>query len=56
MTDDTPAMRLTFDGPPPPNEARYFRAYTMQWFDGEGWSPGSRSTGARHRRPTTASA
>jgi len=51
MTDDTPAMRLTFDGPPPPNEARYFRAYTMQWFDGEGWSPGSRST---RRPPSTA--
>ncbi|MDQ0008618.1 transglutaminase-like putative cysteine protease [Luteibacter jiangsuensis] len=47
MTDDTPALRVSFDGPPPPNTARYFRAYTMQLFDGEGWSPGSRSA----RRP-----
>ncbi|SEN02043.1 Transglutaminase-like enzyme, putative cysteine protease [Luteibacter sp. UNCMF331Sha3.1] len=47
MTDDTPAMRVTFDGTPPPNASRYFRAYTMQVFDGNGWSPGSRST----RRP-----
>lgn len=47
MTDDTPALRLTFNGPPPPNDQRYFRAYVMQWFDGNEWSPGSRST----RRP-----
>jgi len=47
MTDDTPAMRVTFDGPPPANATRYFRAYVMQFYDGQGWSPGSHST----RRP-----
>lgn len=47
MTDDTPAMRVTFNGTPPPNSARYFRAYVMQIYDGTGWSPGSHST----RRP-----
>ncbi|UPG84482.1 DUF3488 and transglutaminase-like domain-containing protein [Luteibacter aegosomatis] len=47
MTDDTPAMRVTFDGPPPPNSLRYFRAYVMQLFDGTAWTPGSHST----RRP-----
>jgi transglutaminase-like putative cysteine protease len=47
MTDDSPAMRVTFSGPPPPNGSRYFRAYVMQLFDGQAWSPGSRST----RRP-----
>ncbi|HEY4293046.1 DUF3488 and transglutaminase-like domain-containing protein [Luteibacter sp.] len=43
MTDDTPALRVTFAGDPPPNAARYFRAYTMQSFDGKGWSPGFRN-------------
>ncbi|NID15128.1 transglutaminase TgpA family protein [Luteibacter yeojuensis] len=47
MTDDTPALRVTFTGAPPPNAARYFRAYTMQSFDGKGWSPGYRNS----RRP-----
>ncbi|MET0256561.1 MAG: DUF3488 and transglutaminase-like domain-containing protein, partial [Luteibacter sp.] len=47
ITDDTPAMRVTFQGAPPPNGTRYFRAYVMQLFDGTAWSPGSRST----RRP-----
>ncbi|APG06226.1 transglutaminase [Luteibacter rhizovicinus DSM 16549] len=39
LTDDTPAMRVTFDGTPPMNASRYFRAYTMTNFDGESWSP-----------------
>jgi transglutaminase-like putative cysteine protease len=49
LTDDTPAMRVTFDGTPPMNESRYFRAYTMTHFDGQSWTPdydsGSRPTG-----------
>ncbi|WP_213948293.1 DUF3488 and transglutaminase-like domain-containing protein [Luteibacter sp. dw_328] len=49
LTDDTPAMRVTFDGTPPMNESRYFRAYTMTNFDGQSWSPdydgGSRAPG-----------
>lgn len=40
LTDDTPAMRVTFDDAPPPAGSRYFRAYTMTRFDGEAWSPG----------------
>ena len=39
LTDDTPAMRVTFEGEPPMNASRYFRAYTMTNFDGESWSP-----------------
>jgi len=50
MTDDTPALRVTFDGTPPANNQRYFRAYTMQFFDGTEWTPGSRAT----RRPPAA--
>lgn len=42
MTDDTPALRVSFVGAPPPNTARYFRAFTMQWFDGRAWMPGFR--------------
>jgi transglutaminase-like putative cysteine protease len=38
LTDDTPAMRVTFDDAPPMNASRYFRAYTMTRFDGESWS------------------
>jgi transglutaminase-like putative cysteine protease len=47
MTDDTPALRVTFAGPPPANVERYFRAFTMQWFDGKAWAPGFRNA----RRP-----
>jgi transglutaminase-like putative cysteine protease len=45
MTDDTPALRVTFAGPPPPNELRYFRAFTMQSFDGKAWVPGFGNAG-----------
>lgn len=41
LTDDTPAMRVTFDGPPPARELRYFRAYTMMSFDGQRWTLGA---------------
>lgn len=41
LTDDHPAMRVSFDGPPPPADLRYFRAYVMGYYDGRGW----------HRRP-----
>jgi transglutaminase-like putative cysteine protease len=40
LVDDTPAMRVTFDGPVPTGEGRYFRAYTMLYFDGRQWSQG----------------
>ncbi|RDS86919.1 DUF3488 domain-containing protein [Dyella psychrodurans] len=37
LTDDSPAMRVTFDGAPPPNDQRYFRAYVMWDYDGRDW-------------------
>jgi transglutaminase-like putative cysteine protease len=37
LTDDRPAMRVSFDGAPPPPSQRYFRAYVMGWFDGFTW-------------------
>ncbi|QWT22306.1 DUF3488 and transglutaminase-like domain-containing protein [Bacillus sp. NP157] len=40
LVDDTPAMRVTFDGRAPLPEGRYFRAYTMMSFDGKQWSEG----------------
>ena len=37
LTDDRPAMRVTFDGAAPPPDLRYFRAYVMWEFDGRSW-------------------
>ncbi|MEP7186351.1 MAG: DUF3488 and transglutaminase-like domain-containing protein [Rhodanobacter sp.] len=37
LTDDHPAMRVTFDGAPPPPDKRYFRAYVMSYYDGRTW-------------------
>jgi transglutaminase-like putative cysteine protease len=37
LNDERPAMRVTFDGPPPPPEQRYFRAYVMWAYDGRTW-------------------
>ena len=37
LTDDHPAMRVSFDGAPPPADLRYFRAYVMWNFDGRSW-------------------
>jgi protein-glutamine gamma-glutamyltransferase len=37
LTDDHPAMRVSFDGAPPPPDLRYFRAYVMWNFDGRSW-------------------
>ena len=38
LTDDSAAMRVTFDGTPPPNPQRYFRAYVMWDYDGKNWT------------------
>ena len=38
LSDDRPAMRVSFDGAPPPNNARYFRAYVMWHYDGRSWA------------------
>jgi transglutaminase-like putative cysteine protease len=37
LTDDRPAMRVSFDAAPPPPESRYFRAYVMWLYDGRTW-------------------
>jgi len=37
LTDDRPAMRVSFDGPPPATDLRYFRAYVMWNYDGRSW-------------------
>lgn len=37
LTDDRPAMRVSFDNAPPPANLRYFRAYVMWDFDGRSW-------------------
>ncbi len=37
LTDDSPAMRVTFTGAPPPPDRRYFRAYVMSGYDGRRW-------------------
>ena len=38
LTDDHPAMRVSFDGTPPPPDQRYFRAYVMWDYDGSRWT------------------
>jgi protein-glutamine gamma-glutamyltransferase len=37
LTDDTPAFRVSFNGAPPANDQRYFRAFVMWGFDGRTW-------------------
>ncbi|GAB2570407.1 DUF3488 domain-containing transglutaminase family protein [Dyella jejuensis] len=39
LTDDSAAMRVSFDGPPPTQKQRYFRAYVMWNYDGRAWRP-----------------
>ena len=38
LVDDSPALRVSFDGPPPPPDLRYFRAYVMGHYDGSSWT------------------
>ncbi|BFI96431.1 MAG: DUF3488 and transglutaminase-like domain-containing protein [Rhodanobacter sp.] len=38
LIDDSPALRVSFDGPPPPPDRRYFRAYVMSRYDGISWT------------------
>ena len=37
LTDDSPAMRVSFDESPPPKAQRYFRVYVMWDYDGKDW-------------------
>ena len=42
LVDDTPALRVQFDGPVPPPASRYFRSVVLWDFDGTTWSRDSR--------------
>jgi protein-glutamine gamma-glutamyltransferase len=37
LTDDSAAMRVSFDGAPPAQNQRYFRAFVMWHYDGKNW-------------------
>ncbi|MFC3653889.1 DUF3488 and DUF4129 domain-containing transglutaminase family protein [Dyella humi] len=37
LTDDSAAMRVSFDDPPPAQGQRYFRAFVMWRYDGKDW-------------------
>lgn len=41
LTDDSVAMRIGFDGAPPPTAQRYFRGTVLWDFDGRAWLPGA---------------
>ena len=38
LTDDRPALRVSFGAAPPPPDQRYFRAYVMWDYDGVNWN------------------
>jgi transglutaminase-like putative cysteine protease len=38
LSDDTPAFRVRFDGPMPPQDSLYWRGLVMWNFDGRGWT------------------
>ena len=38
LIDDSPAFRVTFDGPPPPRASLYWRGPVLWHFDGSAWS------------------
>jgi transglutaminase-like putative cysteine protease len=46
LINDSPSMRVSFDGAPPPPDRRYFRAYVMWLYDGRAWH----RTPSRRRR------
>ena len=41
LTDNAVAMRIGFDGSPPPESRRYFRGMVLWKFDGRAWLPGA---------------
>ena len=49
LLDDSVAMRVSFDGTPPPKAERYFRGVVLWYFDGRAWVPGT--TGIRNGAP-----
>jgi protein-glutamine gamma-glutamyltransferase len=40
LSDDSVAMRVGFDGAPPPEAQRYFRGMVLWYYDGSAWQPG----------------
>jgi transglutaminase-like putative cysteine protease len=46
LSDDRPAMRVTFDEVPPAPALRYFRAYVLWSYDGRSWRYADRRRGA----------
>ncbi|MGH8234416.1 MAG: transglutaminaseTgpA domain-containing protein [Rhodanobacteraceae bacterium] len=40
LTNNAVAMRIGFDGAPPPEDQRYFRGVVLWSFDGRAWLPG----------------
>ena len=38
LIDDSPAFRVTFDGPIPPHAERYWRGPVLWYFDGSAWT------------------
>jgi transglutaminase-like putative cysteine protease len=49
LIDESVAMRVGFDGTPPPKSERYFRGVVLWYFDGRAWVPGS--AGIRNTDP-----
>ncbi|MGH8183194.1 MAG: transglutaminase TgpA family protein [Rhodanobacteraceae bacterium] len=41
LTDNAVAMRIGFDGAPPPDSQRYFRGLVLWKFNGRAWLPGA---------------
>jgi transglutaminase-like putative cysteine protease len=56
FADDTPALRVTFDGPEPSRQDMYWRGQVLWTFDGSGWSRGSEGIGSRMPTLTTETA
>ena len=50
LVDDSPAFRVSFDGPRPPRTARYFRGPVLWRFDGRTWSTARNAS--RHVPPS----
>lgn len=53
LLDESPALRVSFDGLPPPSSQRYFRAYVMGSYDGTSWTA-DRDTGGGSPAPLEA--
>jgi len=49
LMDGSVAMRVGFDGEPPPKAERYFRGVVLWYFDGRAWVPGT--AGIRNGAP-----